>query len=129
MSICSRSYSQSGARVLNSMHILEAYTFQTCTNENIFPNEIGLLFALQILDKCLDASAELANAFHTNSIFLDGLLTRRVHQIECSSHLNSLLHLVENAWKTCHISPWRIEYWISLVALTEKNLGIWMISE
>lgn len=44
-------------------------------NENIFPNETGLVFALQILDKCLDAGAELADAFHTNPI--DNINIRR----------------------------------------------------
>jgi hypothetical protein len=129
MSVRSGDRSQGHVQVLNSMRILEEYTFQICMNENIFPNEIGLVFALQILDKCLDAGAELADAFHTNPILPDDLPTRRAHQTECHSHLNSLLHLIENAWKACHIPSRRIEYWTGLVVVTEKNLDVWIASD
>lgn len=115
--------------ILNSMRILEKYTFQICTNENIFPNESDLVFTLQILDICLDASAELECAFHNSLIFPNSLYARRIHQTACYLHLNSLLHLIEYAWKTYNISSRHIKYWASLVVLTKKNLDVWVASD
>ena len=129
MSVRTGDRSQGHIQVLNSMRILEEYTCQICSSDKVFLGEYNQVFALQILDKCLDAGAELYDAFHTNPILPQDLLIRRAHQTECHSHLNSMLHLMEVAFKTLHISPRQIEYWTGLVLDVEKGLDVWSASD
>ena len=129
MSVVKAERKEGKLEVLNCVWELCVYTLQACKSEKKFPKRDRWILAKPIADEALNALKCIRMA---NSIYVTceaEFEFRHMNQVEAYGHLESMLSLIELAYKTFGIESHSIEHWVGLVVDTENKLKSWTKSD
>lgn len=116
-------------QVLNSATELAAYTVNICANEKSFPKKYRWPITNQIVSEAIKISAQIRKANHM-SLYNDIARQKRYeYQMEANASCESLLCLIDIAYKVFHFSSDRLEYWVGLTVQVEEDLKKWCDSD
>ena len=106
-------------------HELCCYTVQITVNKNVFTEE----YRSAITDRIVDAAISIHTmAWNANNILVqsaEDYRERRRLQDEAARQCNTLLSLMQIAWKIFHLSAKRVEYWGAKTVETRNLIRAW----
>ena len=126
MSVPKSKRGNSELRILTRVDELAVYTIQICSNENNFPKRYRWCLTSKIVEDTVDIVrlVKMANSITINT---DEELfkMRTAYQNKAYALTNSLLGMIDIAYRIFDIDSKRISYWTGIIVDVQKLLKNW----